>query len=235
MGPGKTAATGPPDARTRLTDHAWLEQTDNHIHVGFDAPHRVLSSAVLNGGLVEAGHLVNLWVSGADDCEHPPERTLAAYCADAGWTGTCVGMMTAAPLDSLRVARESAQGIDVVVLVTCGLSNARRAGDAAEHREMTATPTETGTINTIVLTTAVLTPAAMVEALMIATEGKSAALQQADVKSLVSGAVATGTGTDATVVVGGPGPRTVCYAGKHVLFGEIVGRLVCDAVTGSIS
>ena len=39
-----------------------IEHTQTHIHVEFSLPHLVLSSAVLNGGLVHASHIVNLKV-----------------------------------------------------------------------------------------------------------------------------------------------------------------------------
>lgn len=213
-----------------LMDGVTLERTPAHLHVELSPPRTVLSSAVLNGGLTEASHLLNLAVPQRCETGEPPEETLGRYCADRDWHGICVGMMTAATMDSLRIVRTTGQGVDLVVLVTCGLSNPRCAGDRAEHRLMADRPTERGTINTIVLTSAILTEAALVESLMIATEGKSAALQQAGVTSPVSGRPATGTGTDAVAVVGGCGPQKVSWAGKHVLFGEIVGRSVLEAV-----
>ncbi len=217
-----------------LTRQAFLDRAENHIHVEFCTPHRVISSAVLNGGLVHASHLVNLRVPKRWASLEAPEVTLAKYCTDAGWSGTTVGMMTAASMDSFRMARESVQDIDVVVLVTSGLSNPRRVGDRAEHREMITQSKEIGTINIIAMTSTILTGPAMVEALMIVTEAKSAALQESGIKSPVSKKIATGTGTDAIAVVSGHGPETAHYCGKHVLFGEILGHLVTDAVTSSI-
>ncbi|KKK63524.1 hypothetical protein LCGC14_2993410, partial [marine sediment metagenome] len=205
----------------RLTSHASLDHAQNHIHVEFCTPHQVISSAVLNGGIVQASHLVNLGVPKRLASLEPPEVTLAKYCADAGWSGTIVGMMTAASMDSFRMARESVQNVDVVVLVTSGLSNPRRVGDRAEHRKMATQSEEIGTINIIAMTSTILTGPAMVEALMIVTEAKSAALQEAGIRSPVSNKIATGTGTDAIAVVSGLGPETVRYCGKHVLFGEI--------------
>ena len=217
-----------------LTKQAFLDHTQNHIHVEFCTPHQVISSAVLNGGIVQARHLVNLRVPKHWESREAPEVTLAKYCSDAGWSGTIVGMMTAASMDSFRMARESVQDIDVVVLVTSGLSNPRRGGDRAEYRKMATQSEERGTINIIAMTSAILTGAAMVEALMIVTEAKSAALQDASIRSPVSNKIATGTGTDALAIVSGHGPETVRYCGKHVLIGEILGRLVTDAVTSSI-
>lgn len=217
-----------------LIREASLEYTQNHIHVEFITPHQVISSAVLNGGLVQASHLVNIGVPKRLVSPEAPEVSLARYCADSGWLGTCVGMMTAASMDSFRMVGESIQDIDIVVLVTSGLSNPRCAGDRAEYRKMTMPPEEVGTINIMAMTSAILTGAAMVEALMIVTEAKSACLQKFGIRSLISNKIATGTGTDAVAIVGGHGPKTVRYCGKHVLFGEVLGRLVIDAVGSSI-
>ena len=43
-----------------LTDGILLEQTERHIHIQFDRPHSIISSAVLNGGSVRARHILNL-------------------------------------------------------------------------------------------------------------------------------------------------------------------------------
>jgi adenosylcobinamide amidohydrolase len=217
-----------------LGRQATLEHTRSHIHIEFCTPHRVISSAVLNGGIIQASHIVNLRVQKHGASLEAPEITIAKYCADAGWVGTKVGMMTAASMNSFRMARDTVQGVDVAVLVTSGLSNPRRVGDRAEHRKMMTPSKETGTINIIAMTSAVLTESAMVESLMIVTEAKSAALQDTEIMSPISNKTATGTGTDSTAVVSGHGQEKVCYCGKHVLFGEILGRLVTNAVTSSI-
>jgi adenosylcobinamide amidohydrolase len=217
-----------------LTRQASLDHTPNHIHVEFSVPHQVMSSAVLNGGIVQASHIVNLRVPKRCTATETAEVTLSKYSMNADWGGTVVGMMTAASMDSFRMTKESVEDIDVVVLVTAGLSNPRRVGDRAEHREMATQSEKTGTINIVAMTSAILTEPAMVEALLIVTEAKAAALQEAGIKSPISNKIATGTGTDAVAVVSGHGPETVCHCGKHVLFGEILGRLVTNAVASSI-
>jgi len=216
-----------------------LERTHRHIHVQFDSPSWVISSAVLNGGLIQADHILNLNIRDhiKDGCKKhkPPEITLAKYCADCGWSGKTVGMMTAASMDSFRMARVTEQKVDIIVLVTAGLSNVRRAGDYAEHREIGASASATGTINIICLTSACLTQAAMIEAIITATEAKTAALQNLGIKSPVSDAPATGTGTDAIAIATGQGPLKIKYCGKHVIFGEILANLTIKALTSSIT
>jgi len=122
----------------------------------------------------------------------------------------------------------------ITVLVTTGISNARRAGDKADIQELSGTIDEVGTINLILIFSAQLTDTAMVEAMMIATEGKAAALQNAKILSPLSGLLATGTGTDAIAVVCGNGSQKIKFCGKHVLLGEWIGRLVITAVTRSL-
>lgn len=221
------------DANTTLL---LLDHTANHVAVQLPgAPRPVLSSAVLNGGLVQANHIVNMRVpKQMDDCDDPAS-SLQRYCEGLGCSGTAVGMMTAASMDSYRLRRQVLQGVEIVALVTCGLNNARRVGDVAEYRSMVSQPQQAGTINIVVVSSARLAPAAMVEATMMITEAKTAALVEAGITSALSQQLATGTGTDVVAVVGGHGPQQVQYCGKHVLFGEVLGRLVFEAVADSVS
>lgn len=230
----------------QLTDFAFLNHTENHLHISFTKPHQVLSSAVCNGGLVEANQLLNLKVPKHTDGAEPPEQTLTQYAqalndrvnstgrARSSDQGCLVGMMTAASMKSYRKVVRSAQGVEITVLATVGLANARRAGDTAEYRQVASEPEEIGTINLIMLTNARLTQAATVEALMVITEAKAAALQDGAVTSPISGEIATGTGTDSVAVVNGFGPDEVRYCGKHVLFGELLAQAVIEAISSAM-
>lgn len=227
----------------QLTDFIQLERSSQHVHLQMAKPHRVASSAVYSGGLVEASHLLNLKVPkhAASGVPLSIEQTFAGYAAAHNWQGALVGMMTAASMDSLRIAQVREQGIDIAVLVTSGLDNARCVGDTAEYRGMIngeADSGEPGTINIVVVTSARLSDAAMLEAIMIATEAKCAALQQSSIQSPVSNRIATGTGTDSVAIIGevisGKQPANVHYCGKHVRFGELIGKLTIQAVSESI-
>ena len=222
----------------RLAEKILLEQTPNHIHVQFDFPYQVTSSAVLNGGFVDTSHILNLKVQkqpvGLNSTSRSPDVELSAYCEKHGWQGVTVGMMTAASMDSYRIVRAVQQGVDIIVLVTSGLSNARRAGDYAEVRNIMPAVSKAGTINIICLTGTGMVPAAMVEAVMTVTEAKAAALQNLDIKSPVSNQPATGTGTDCIAIAADPQAEKIQYCGKHVLFGELLANSVIEAVTSSI-
>ena len=207
----------------------FLEHTPDYIHVSFDSERPVLASTVLGGGFGLARHILNLRVSGKEHNESPAS-TLKKYCAKKNWSGKCVGMMTAASMKSFRKCAIRVQQLEVVVMLTSGLTNARRAGDPADYRRIPA-----GTINIIFLTNARLTPAAMVETIMTITEAKCAVLSELKIKSTLTGKIATGTGTDAIAVVSGYGSTEVSYAGKHVLFGEITAKAVMQALKESLA
>ncbi len=137
-------------------------------------------------------------------------------------------MMTAASMNTFEIKKEFIDRTEILILVTAGLSNARRVGDKADYNN------DAGTINIIMYTSAILTEAAMIEAVMIITEAKTAAIEELKIISPISGKLATGTGTDSVAVISGYGPEKYEFCGKHVLLGEIIGKNVLDAVKRSI-
>ncbi len=142
---------------------------------------------------------------------------------------TTAVLHTGAGLENLAVVAKSHGDLSVVALVTAGVeSNAMRAG------EDEGCWIEPGTINVILLANRRLTPRAMVRAVIAATEAKTAALQDLDVRSAYTPlAQATGTGTDNVVVVEGAG-SPADGAGGHTRLGELIARAVREAVREAI-
>ncbi|MDC0661423.1 adenosylcobinamide amidohydrolase [Marinobacter sp. SS21] len=201
-------------------------RSDRHICLSWPIPRPCLSSAPLNGGYCQASRILNLRVNG-EQTPLPPEDTLRQYADRQGWRGTTVGMMTAAPMDTLRHCSDRVGEESLHLWLTCGLDNARRAGDPADWRGESAPPA--GTINTVFATSLSLTPATMAELLMVLTEAKCAFFQDAGITSPASGGIATGTGTDAMVILSGSG-RAERWAGKHTLLGERAAQLMMCAL-----
>jgi adenosylcobinamide amidohydrolase len=222
-----------------IGDGVMLEQTPNHVHLAFEQPQRVLSSAVLNGGFAQASHFVNMKVS--TECPldlEDPVITLRRYCRERGWQGEAIGMMTAASMKSFRATYDCVGGESLAVVVTTGLGNARRAGDASGCADLTSLPRKAGTINMAIVTSAVLTDAAMVEMVSVITEAKAAILQELGIKSPVSGKLATGTGTDAVAIFSGDSEsqhERVRFTGKHTLIGERTAQMVIATLHDSIN
>jgi adenosylcobinamide amidohydrolase/ABC-type Fe3+-hydroxamate transport system substrate-binding protein len=139
-------------------------------------------------------------------------------------------LMTGADMDNLSVAQKTFKRMKVTALVTAGvLSNAvRMSKDEGQFYEP-------GTINIILLTNMKLSRRAMTRAIIAATEAKTAALEDLDIRStytpLVNGA--TGTGTDNVLVVQGEG-ELIKNAGGHSKMGELIGKAVYAGVNEAI-
>ncbi|NRB41289.1 MAG: adenosylcobinamide amidohydrolase [Pseudomonadales bacterium] len=208
------------------------------FHLSFQRPQIGLSSAILNGGLVQVNHLLNLKVEASADVTEAAEITLFKKATSLGINKNCIGMMTAASMNSVRVAQVHSGDVLFTLCVSCGLGNARRVGDKADVAEFQSQHTEKqGTINLVLMVNKPLSPAAMVEAISMISEAKSAVLQQLSVKSPISGLIATGTGTDCSVVICPEKNDTdteIAYLGKHLHLGQQLGRLVMAAIASAV-
>lgn len=135
-------------------------------------------------------------------------------------------LYTGADMDHLSIQRRDFREMSVYALVTASArSNAMRMGrDGGAYYEP-------GTINILLLTNMELTLRAMQRAIVTATEAKTAALWDLDVRSAYTSLVhpATGTGTDNVIVVQGAG-TPIDNAGGHTKMGELIAGAVYAAV-----
>ena len=208
-------------------------------------PHRVLSTSLCNGGQTTAIRFLLNHQSCEGSGHHERfqlivERGNEAYharaCADAGVPPEATAMMgTAANMNYAAVAREADGDMAVSAVVTAGVeSNATCAGDPAAWREgaagMARVPERAGTINTMLLIEVPVTTAVLARAVVMMTEGKSAALQRLTVPSRQSSDLATGTGTD-QYCVAAPADGTLVRtsASSHVKLGELIGLAARNA------
>ena len=139
-------------------------------------------------------------------------------------------LFTGADMDNLAIKKEGFREMEVYALVTAGVkSNAVRMS-ADEGRFY-----EPGTINIIILSNMKLSPRAMTRAIISATEAKTAALQDLDIRSSYTPRIhqATGTGTDNIIVVEGDG-IPVDNSGGHTKMGELIARAVYEAVQEAV-
>jgi adenosylcobinamide amidohydrolase len=196
----------------------------------------VLSWAPLGGGVRIARLLANHQLV-LDDREalRAPREYLARVVRAAGHDPKrTVAMMTGAEVARAGHAVTARDGVSVGAWCTAGFSNALRAGDRA-----TVGSTHADTINVIVVVNRPLAHGAMVEAVQVATEARVLAVVEAGIKSISSGAPATGTGTDCIAIAAplrapAQGARTEPYCGKHTLLGELVGRAVFESCARAI-
>jgi adenosylcobinamide amidohydrolase len=137
-------------------------------------------------------------------------------------------MMTAASMKTLSHSALTKAGITVECWVTAGLGNLRSVGDTADEVPVA------GTINIALLINKALSDAALAEALILLTEAKVSAIQQAGLLSPVSNKPASGTGTDSHAVFAKQQGEAMNYCGKHTLLGELIGKAVFTASAQSI-
>lgn len=213
-----------PELRTRFSI------TQQSLVIDLGQRRRILSSAPRGGGFVRARYVINHQVdSNPGRSGHPvpicewgdPARYLGSVAKKVGVTHDCVGLMTAVPIKRLVALREQVEGLWVEGFFTAGVTNAVRAGDPIGTDQEYGP----GTINMVLVTNARLTRSAMVCAVQVVTEAKTAALFRANVPCWQGRPGATGTGTDATVIVSGDGP-SLKFSGTHTMIGMMLGRLV---------
>lgn len=187
--------------------------------VDFGGPRRVLSSAVLGGGIGTAHGWLNVTVP-MSYARTDPEADLAERAAALGFGAPLIGMLTG--VDVARCERTQIGGASV--FATVGVGSAL----AAAGEEPVVVPA-VGTINLLVVVDAPLDDAALAGAAQTAIEAKVQALALAEVPARNATCHATGTATDSFCIAALPGGG-VPFAGPATAVGADVGRAVHAAI-----
>jgi len=200
-----------------------------------------IGTAVYGEGVGITRRVINLKVdenyAGENTIFEPPEKTIRSYAENNGWKEPSVGFLTSASMNSYASSRLNFKTLTMETHLTAGLSNARSAGDRAEYREIHSKVKSGGTINTIILCNTSLTRQSAIEILMISAAAKARVLQEMGVQSRVSQDLATGTGTDSTMIlypVSDSRNEKIEFAGMHTITGELAGRTVITALKKSL-
>ncbi len=149
------------------------------------------------------------------------------------------GISTAAFMENVAVKEESFGGVTVTAIVTGGIeTNGGRVGDPASWVEVEGKAEEVkhGTINIILHIDGDLTEGTVARALVTCTEAKTAAIQELLAPSRYSMGIATGSGTDGTIIISdGDSKLKYTNAGKHSKLGELIGKAVKSAVKEALN
>jgi len=139
-------------------------------------------------------------------------------------------LFTGADIKNYSLKKQKFKDMEIYAIVTAGVnSNAMRMSkDIGLYYEP-------GTINIIILSNMKLSIRAMTRAIITATEGKTAALLDLDIRSSYNRKLyrATGTGTDNIIIVQGNGVN-IDNSGGHTKIGELIGKSVYEAVKQAI-
>jgi alpha-ribazole phosphatase CobZ len=203
----------------------------NTLVISSDAPLKAISSAVYNGGTRKANTIINHQVS--EDYDHlDPQGLLRVITEKLGFKPEyTIGLMTAAPVHNASVKTLRCGEQMVAVLATAGTSNAETAGNKISNLKKHV---NIGTINIVLIIDGYLEESCMVNSLITATEAKTAALNELDIRSSSYDKQATGTTSDAIVVAATMRGEPVSYAGTATTLGEAIGICVKEAIKESL-
>lgn len=220
-----------------------IEHKNQSLIVSFGGKRSVLCTSPPNGGIRRDLHYVF-----NNDAKSPHDgfcRMYADNMADhmrevmrnIGLNPDyAAGLTTAADMENAAICEEAYDDFTVTALITAGIDkNGGRVGDTADWQEcdgqVVSTAPPFGTINIMLFVNARLTDEAMLQALTTCVEAKCAVCQELLAGSVYSDGIATGSGTDGTVIVANEeSPVQLTNAGKHYKLGEVIGRTVMTAL-----
>jgi len=210
----------------------------------FKGKRKVLSTSVYNGGYhedYEAVYNHDSKVGAGMSCEMlAPTYTEHMHIISKrlGLNPEKVsGMGTAADMENVTIETLTWEKLTVTAIVTGGIEiNGGRVGDPATWFKPLEKPNRPGTINIMLFIDADLPAGSIARALVTCTEAKTAAIQELLEGSKYSTGIATGSGTDQTIVVANTDSDLYLEgAGKHSKLGELIGRVVIKAVKAALS
>ena len=212
---------------------------EKSIVVFFKGKRKVLSTSVFNGGYSEK--FTAIFNHDATQSKGMPCKMYAdtynehmeIVAERIGLQADVVtGMGTAASMDNVAIVSESYKDLAVTAIVTGGIeTNGGRVGDPSDYYKPLIKDLKPGTINIILVLDADMPPGTLTRALVTCTEAKTAAIQELMAGSNYSTGLATGSGTDQTMIIANAESELYLEStGKHSKTGELIGKVVMRAV-----
>ncbi|WP_373898662.1 adenosylcobinamide amidohydrolase [Haloimpatiens sp. FM7315] len=225
----------------KLTTGDEVHRYNRNVVVEFKGKRAVLSTSPFNGGYMENlqcvfNHDGNVRAGVPCKMKAPTyEEHMKIIAREIGLDPeNCAGLSTAANMENVSIKTDSFDDFSVTAIVTGGIEvNGGRVGDIASFHEKQgkALCLKEGTINIILVVNANLPAPTMVRALVTCTEAKTAAIEELMLPSKYSRGIATGSGTDGTIIVCNKESKVkLTNAGKHSKLGEYIGKTVKKAV-----
>jgi adenosylcobinamide amidohydrolase len=204
-----------------------ISRTDSAIHVESAAPLVTLSSAIVGGGYGRTRHILNVHVD-KDFNSNNPRAWLRSNARERNIDEPFIGLLTAVKLRKARIVFLERDGLWAASIITAGTGNATAAGISLPF------PQQPGTINIILLLGARLTRPAMLNAVITATEVKTATLREKNILT-PEGNTATGTSTDTVTVACARQGISQPYAGPATTIGWLIARAVRQSLEKALS
>lgn len=209
----------------------YLKMTDDFVVLNSPFPLRTMSSGVVGAGTGWYSTFVNRHVDKGYDCSDHREEMIQ-YLKEQGFEpGETVGMMTAVLLEDVCYKQYPDEDFSVFIVVTAGIRNAVDASKSSEYYFYDISP---GTINIWIFVSGEMTEEAFIQSIMTATEAKTKALHDLEIRDSLSGTVATGTSTDSIMVASTQRGHKLEYAGTITPLGRIIGKGVHQCTVEAI-
>jgi adenosylcobinamide amidohydrolase len=201
---------------------------DNILALISNTPLVTLSSGIYNGGYKKVNAILNVSVPDGYNDKHLHDDPInLVYDAQKNLqiTGDYIAMLTAAKIQNMSMTTRQVGDITITVAATAGWRHGESSGEDIENSHYT-----NGTINIIVFLNGNPTDSCLVSLFLTATEAKTAAMNDYDIRSRYTGDAATGTITDSlSVAVTGQGEK-IELGGPASTVGQLVGSAVRQVV-----
>lgn len=209
-----------------------------YILVAAARPLFTVNSGIFGGGINYKRYFINRQVEKGYTSDCPADEVadylasqFALYKPAAKSEWAC--LMTAARVVDACYLKVTHQDCQVNVIITAGVNNACSAG-VTPYYVPAPGKVEPGTINTMAFLSHALTPGALVNAVQTVTEAKTQTLRELNVICPVTGAFASGTNTDATLIATATDAIPCEYAGPGTLIGYMLALGVRRALTRTL-
>ena len=201
---------------------------DNIVAVISNTPITTISSGIYNGGYKKVHAILNVSVPDNYSDKHLHDDPInLVYDAQKNLqiTTDYIATLTAAKIQNISIVTRQIGDISITAIATAGWRHGESAGEIIESGHYTR-----GTINIIVFLNANPTDSCLVSLFLTATEAKTAAMNDYDIRSRYSGDVATGTITDSlSIAVTGQGEK-IELGGPASTIGQLVASAVRQTV-----
>ncbi len=211
---------------------------ENVLAVLSEMPLNAVGSAFHNGGGIKKTRaILNVEVPkgyGDKSLHSDPEVVIAESSKKLELKEDFVGMVTAACVHNFALASKRADGVGVSVIATAADDEGNTCNYAESSGEEIKTKVIEGTINLMVIIDGHPSESCLVSSIITATEAKTAAMLELDIRSRYSGDIATGTITDAVVCADTGKGDLITYGGPASSLGQLVGWCTRKAVREAI-
>ena len=214
---------------------------DKSIVIFFEGARKILSTSLYNGGYHD-DYVAVYNYDAKQGAGMPCEMLADTYVEHMRLVSKRLaldpdkvsGMGTAASMENAVVETMSFKELTVTAIVTGGIETNGGAilssGTVIDDKPQPK-PVKYGTINIMLLLDCDMPEGVMARALVTCTEAKTAAIQELLEGSKYSNGIATGSGTDQTIIIANSESELYMEgAGKHSKLGELIGKTVKNAV-----